>query len=81
MLVASVCGLKEDRRLKQFMWEDFSRLSLKWHEAEKRSTAIMFISERRGGMSFSTALRPPLRGFSSPHSVLKGGMDCTGILK
>lgn len=29
MLVASLCGLEGDRRLKQFVWEDFPSLSLK----------------------------------------------------
>lgn len=48
VLVASVCGLKGDRRLKQFVWEDFPRLSSKWHEAEKRGTAIMLHFREKG---------------------------------
>lgn len=46
--MASVCGLKGDRKLKQFVWEDFPRLSLKWHIAERRGTAPRLYS-REGG--------------------------------
>lgn len=66
LLVASVCGLKGDRRLKQFVWEDFPRLSLKWHEAEKRGTAPrLYFREGGRDVLFHSAYTTSARLFVS----------------
>lgn len=71
MLVASVCGLKGDRRLKQFVWEDFPRLSLKWHEGKKKGYSYNVIFQREGeGRSFPQCL-DHLCKVLCPHSVLE----------
>lgn len=66
LLVASVCGLKGDRRLKQFVWEDFPKLSLKWHEAEKRGTVPrLYFRERWRDILFYSAYTTSARLFVS----------------
>lgn len=76
LLVASVGGLKGDRRLNSLCGKISQGSPWSGMKQKKGVQLQGCISERGEGMSFSTVLTTPLQGFLSSHSVLKAGVNC-----